>query len=105
MLLATVAQWTEKVAPLILPARAALYSPLGSRSSHTDSGIFMYTSMKSPVSILLRTASRSARYGEMKLTSVITPVVAYSLATSPVPRGVPHVPGPVTAQDNAAVPS
>jgi hypothetical protein len=72
--------------PLILPARAALYSPLGSRSSHTASGIFMYTSMKSPAaSILLRTASRSARYGEMKLTSVITPVVAYSFETSPAP--------------------
>jgi hypothetical protein len=46
----------------------------------------MYTSMKSPAaSILLRTASRSARYGEMKLTSVITPVVAYSFETSPAP--------------------
>ena len=53
--------------PLISPARAFLYNPLGSRCSTTSSGASTKTSMNSspPAACNSLATARSARYGEM----------------------------------------
>ena len=74
------------VKSLICPARAFLYSPLGSRASHTSSGASTNTSTKSPGGRLARTASRSARYGLTNAVSVTSPASHSSPATAPTRR-------------------
>ena len=74
------------VKSLIRPARAFLYRPFTSRLSQTDMGLSQYISIKSPCSTMPRTRSRSARNGEIKAVSTITPASIKSLAISPMRR-------------------
>ena len=76
------------VIPVSSPARALAYRPLGSRCSHSASGVSTKTSTKrSPAaSWAARTRSRSARYGLITGTSATRPASAISRATSPTRR-------------------
>jgi hypothetical protein len=77
------------VKSLISPARAFLYSPLGSRFSASSIGMSTKTSMKgrgsSPAceafACRSRAICRSARYGEMKEVRVMVEESAKSFAT------------------------
>lgn len=71
------------VVPLISPARAFLYNPLGSRASTTLSGASTKTSIKSMLLCAwsVRAVSRSTRYGEMKAVIQMHAASAKSFAT------------------------
>ena len=77
---------TGKHLPLISPARAFLYRPLGSRFSHSSTLASTYTSTKgnggSCFSCSSRANSRSALYGEMKDVMAIDVEDAKSSETS-----------------------
>lgn len=79
----------------ILPARASLYRPLGSRASATSSGRSTKTSMNSRGASLpltsacrLRAVWRSAAKGEMKDVMAIVEESANSLATCHAPVSI-----------------
>ena len=68
----------------ISPARAFVYRPFTSRSSHTSSGVSTNTSTKFGISA--RTASRVSRYGEIAAVIAATPLRARTFATQPIRR-------------------
>mmetsp|Transcript_6970 Transcript_6970/g.16233 ORF Transcript_6970/g.16233 Transcript_6970/m.16233 type:complete len:208 (-) Transcript_6970:440-1063(-) len=73
---------------LMRPCATFLYSPFGSRALTTSSGTSMNTSRKGRPRLwcIARAASRSLRYGEMRVTIVMTPASLKSAATSAARR-------------------
>lgn len=81
--LAAASQKVTKHTPLMMPARAFLYNPLGSRFSTSASGASTKTSTNGilAASWIERASVRSARYGEINAVSVAVEDEATSLAT------------------------